>query len=63
MKRTTLRGVADGDAWPVTVAVVAVLGARALATGLTGAPTAPRGDPVRSWQEAALLTWGGAGGR
>ncbi len=50
------------DAWPVTAAVVAVLGVRVVVTGLTGALTASRGDPARSWREAALLTWGGLRG-
>ncbi len=50
------------DAWPVTVAVAAVLGARALVTSLAGVLAPRRDDPVRSWQEAALLTWGGLRG-
>lgn len=50
------------DAWPVTVAVAAVLVTRAVVTSLTGAAAPGRDDPVRSWQEAALLTWGGLRG-
>lgn len=50
------------DAWPVTVAVVAVLVTRAVVTALTGALTPRQDDPVRTWQEAALLTWGGLRG-
>ncbi len=50
------------QAWPVTVAVVAVLATRAVVTALTGALTPRQNDPVRSWREAALLTWGGLRG-
>lgn len=50
------------EAWPVTVAVVAVLGTRAIVTAITGALTPREDDPVRSWREAALLTWGGLRG-
>ncbi len=50
------------DAWAVTVAVVAVLGTRAVVTAVTGALTPREDDPVRTWQEAALLTWGGLRG-
>jgi CPA1 family monovalent cation:H+ antiporter len=49
-------------AWPIAVAVAAVLAARALVTSLTNVLTLGRDDPVRSWQEAALLTWGGLRG-
>ncbi|MDQ3444114.1 MAG: sodium:proton antiporter [Chloroflexota bacterium] len=50
------------DAWAVTVAVVAVLVTRAVVTAVTGALTPREDDPVRTWQEAALLTWGGLRG-
>jgi len=50
------------EAWPVTVAVVAVLAGRAIVTTLVGHATPKRIDPVRTWQEAALLTWGGLRG-
>lgn len=50
------------DAWPVTVAVAAVLATRAFVTSITGALAPRRDDPVRTWQEAALLTWGGLRG-
>jgi CPA1 family monovalent cation:H+ antiporter len=49
-------------AWAVAVAIVAVLAGRALVTGLVGQATPARDDPVRSWSEAALLTWGGLRG-
>lgn len=49
-------------AWPVTIAVAAVLLSRALVTSIAGFATPRRDDPVRSWQEAALLTWGGLRG-
>ncbi|MEJ7761760.1 MAG: sodium:proton antiporter [Thermomicrobiales bacterium] len=50
------------EAWPVTVAVIAVLLTRALLTSLTGYLTPYQDDPVRTWREAALLTWGGLRG-
>jgi CPA1 family monovalent cation:H+ antiporter len=50
------------NAWPVTVAVIAVLVTRALVTSLTGKLTPHDDDPVRTWREAALLTWGGLRG-
>ena len=50
------------DAWPISVAVLAVLLARVVVTSLAGLLGPSRGDPVRSWREAALLTWGGLRG-
>jgi CPA1 family monovalent cation:H+ antiporter len=50
------------EAWPVTVAIVTVLATRALVTSLSSALTSNRQEAVRSWQEAALLTWGGLRG-
>jgi CPA1 family monovalent cation:H+ antiporter len=50
------------DAWPIAVAVVAALVARILVTSVAGAMTPRHDEPVRSWQEAALLTWGGLRG-
>jgi CPA1 family monovalent cation:H+ antiporter len=49
-------------AWLITVAVVAVLIARAIVTSTTGVVTARQNCPVRSWKEATLLTWGGLRG-
>jgi CPA1 family monovalent cation:H+ antiporter len=50
------------DSWPIAVAIVAVVGARAIVTSVAGVLTPRRQDPVRTWQEAALLTWGGLRG-
>lgn len=50
------------DAWPVVVAAAAVLVSRGIVTGAVGALIGRRDNPIRSRQEAALLTWGGLRG-
>ncbi len=55
-------GTIVDDLWPVTVAVVAVLGARMLVTGLTAWSLPDRMEVVHTRGERAVLIWGGLRG-
>jgi len=55
-------GTIVDDAWPVTVAVVAVLGARVLVTGLTARALPDQMEVVHTRGERAVLIWGGLRG-